>query len=282
MKNSVKAIRARLPNLGANGAANFNHVIGADKTNHNVQVASSYVSNWGNLTEVEMHYMNNWSDNVLRIASSTTSGSTTTLKFQSTEDAIFFVRPYPQLGMTTNGKTQCFYFENAKEFLDQAGEWYLDETANVPCYKPRTGEDMTTATVVAPMLETVLSVNGTSTSNQAGNLWFQGLTFAHSTHLRPSQYGFLDGQAGQGPRKLDDGRCGTRSESRDYECNQPTLDYGGGPIGTTIRTRHRIGPHLRGSECISAPLRPNQRQQRPERRRIESERPCGIRGTQPF
>jgi hypothetical protein len=195
--NGVKTIRARSPNLGANGAPNFNRISGFDKTAHNVQVASSYVSNWNNLTKVEMHYMINWTDNVLRLASYTTSGSTAYLKFQSTEDAILYARPYPQLGMTTTGKQQCFYFENALEFLDQAGEWYLDETANVLYYKPRTGEDMTTATVVAPVVETLLAVNGTSTSNQAAYLWFQGLTFAHSTYLRPSQYGFLDGQAGQ-------------------------------------------------------------------------------------
>ena len=30
-----------------------------------------------------------------------------------------------------------FYFENALELLDQPGEWYLDETANVVYYKPR-------------------------------------------------------------------------------------------------------------------------------------------------
>ena len=195
--NGVKAIRARSPNLGANGAANFNRISGFDKTAHNVQVASSYVANWNNLNKVEMHYMINWTDNVLRLASYTTSGSTAYLKFQSTEDAILYARPYPQLGMTTTGKSQCFYFENALEFLDQPGEWYLDETAKVLYYKPRTGEDMTTATVVAPMVETLLAVNGTSTSDQAAYLWFQGLTFAHSTYLRPSQSGFLDGQAGQ-------------------------------------------------------------------------------------
>jgi hypothetical protein len=47
------------------------------------------------------------------------------------------------------------------------------------------------------MVETIVAVTGTSTSDQAGYLWFQGLTFAHSTYMRPSQYGFLDGQAGQ-------------------------------------------------------------------------------------
>jgi hypothetical protein len=90
-----------------------------------------------------------------------------------------------------------YYFENALEFLDQPGEWYLDETKNVLYYKPRSGEDMTKATVVAPVVETVVSVHGTSTTSQAGYLWFQGIMFAHATYMRPSQSGFCDAQAGQ-------------------------------------------------------------------------------------
>jgi hypothetical protein len=46
-------------------------------------------------------------------------------------------------------------------------------------------------------VETILSVKGTSTADQASYLWFEGLTFAHSTYMRPSQFGFLDAQAGQ-------------------------------------------------------------------------------------
>jgi hypothetical protein len=141
--------------------------------------------------------MINWGDTVLRIASYTTSGSTAYLRFQSPESDILFVREYPTMGLTTTGKSQCFYLENALEFLDLPGEWYLDETADVLYYMPRAGEDMTRATVVAPMLQTLASVNGTSTADQAGYLWFQGLTFAHSTYLVPSQQGFLDLQAGQ-------------------------------------------------------------------------------------
>lgn len=59
-------------------------------------------------------------------------------------------------------------------------------------YKPRTGEDMASATVIVPVVEAIMSVKGTSTSSQASTLWFQGLTFAHSTYMRPSQFGFLD------------------------------------------------------------------------------------------
>jgi len=132
-----------------------------------------------------------WADNVMRIASITSAGGTASIKVQSPENMIFG-RPNPAFFPSQ----MRFYFENAYELLDQPGEWYLDETTNVLYYKPRSGEDMTTATVIAPVVETLLSVNGTSTSDQASYLWFQALTFAHSNYLRASQYGFLDAQAG--------------------------------------------------------------------------------------
>jgi hypothetical protein len=195
--DGVKAIRARSPNLLANNVANFNRLSGWDKNANNVQVPSSAVATWNDLTKVEMHIMIAWGDSALRIASITSTGGTAFLKFQSPESPMVFVRPNPRMDQVGWGSGRAYYFENAKEFLDQPGEWYLDETTSTVYYKPRTGEDMATATVIAPMVETIMSVNGTSTTNQAGYLWFQGLAFAHSTYLRPSQYGFLEAQAGQ-------------------------------------------------------------------------------------
>jgi hypothetical protein len=195
--NGVKAIRARTPNLLANNVANFNRLSGWDKAANNLQVPSSAVATWTNLTKVEMHVMIAWGDSTMRIASITTTGSTAYVKFQSPESPMVFVRPNPRMDQVGWGSGRAYYFENAIEMLDQAGEWYLDETASTVYYKPRAGEDMATATVIAPMVETLMSVKGTSTSDQASYLWFQGLTFAHTTYMRPSQSGFLDGQAGQ-------------------------------------------------------------------------------------
>ena len=195
--NGVKAIRARSPNMLANNVADFNRLSGWDKTANNVQVPSSAVATWNNLTKVEMHINIAWGDSTLRIASITTTGNTAYVKFQSPESPMVFVRPNPRMDQVGWGSGRAYYFENALEFLDQPGEWYLDETTSTVYYKPRTGEDMTKATVIAPMVETVMSVKGTSTSDQASYLWFQGLTFAHSTYMRPSQDGFLDAQAGQ-------------------------------------------------------------------------------------
>jgi hypothetical protein len=195
--NGKKAIRARTPNLGANNSPYFYRLTGWDKNAHNVQVASSAVGTWKNLTKVEMHINIAWGDSAMRIAAITTTGNTAYVTFQTDEDNIVFVRPNPRMDQAGWGSGRAYFFENALEFLDQPGEWYLDETTHTVYYKPRTGEDMSTATVVAPMVETLMSINGTSSSSQASYLWFQGLTFAHSTWMRPSLHGFLDAQAGQ-------------------------------------------------------------------------------------
>lgn len=197
--NGTKAVRARFPNVGTNGSANFYRLTKVDTTGRALDVASSYVSNWNNFTKVEMHLMIAWADATLRLASYTTSGTTSKLKIQDPEGTMLFNRPYPMLGVTFGDKTkqQCFYFENAYEFLDQAGEWYLDESSDIVYYMPRAGETMGTATVVAPILENLVTVTGSSTSQKVGYLSFQGLIFAHSSFMRPSKTGFLDLQAGQ-------------------------------------------------------------------------------------
>jgi hypothetical protein len=195
--NGKKAIRARSPNLGANNTPNFERLSGWDKTAHNVQVPSSAVGKWKNLTKVEMHVNIAWGDSTLRIASISTTGNTAYVKFQEDEDSLVFIRPNPRMDQLGWGQGRAYFFENALEFLDQPGEWYLDETTHTVYYKPRSGEDLSKAVAIVPMVETLMSINGASTSSQVSYLWFEGLTFAHSTWMRPSEHGFLDAQAGQ-------------------------------------------------------------------------------------
>ena len=56
---------------------------------------------------------------------------------------------------------------------------------------------MATATVIAPKVDTLLSIRGASTTNQAHNITFSGIDFLYARYLRPSNYGFLDAQTGQ-------------------------------------------------------------------------------------
>jgi hypothetical protein len=190
--NGVKAVRARTPNLLSGNKPNFYRITGFDNNAKNFQVESAKVSNWNNFTQVEMHLNTQWADNTMRLSSYTVAGSTAYLKIQSTEQNIIFQRKYAWLS-----NNQPFFFDNAYEFLDTAGEWYLNQSTKTLYYKPRAGETMATATVIAPKVDTLLSIRGASTTNQAHNITFSGIAFLYANYLRPSNFGFLDGQAGQ-------------------------------------------------------------------------------------
>jgi hypothetical protein len=83
--------------------------------------------------------------------------------------------------------------ENNYALLGQPGQFFLDTPANQIYYVPRPGEDMSTASVVLPRLETLLSVNGTPTA-PVSNLSFSGMRFRHATWNFGDE-GVLDYQA---------------------------------------------------------------------------------------
>lgn len=78
-----------------------------------------------------------------------------------------------------------FYFLNAFEELDQPGEWYLNRATNKVYYYPRSGENMATAPAFVPVLETLVSVAGSSSTAKATGIGFDGLTFEHGNWLAP-------------------------------------------------------------------------------------------------
>ncbi|MEW6282202.1 MAG: right-handed parallel beta-helix repeat-containing protein, partial [Candidatus Eremiobacterota bacterium] len=91
---------------------------------------------------------------------------------------------------------QVTWFENALEFLDSPGEWYLDSNAGWLYYIPRPGEDLGTATVELAVLETLVQGHG-SEREPVENVCFQGLTFTQATWLAPSgPDGYVADQSG--------------------------------------------------------------------------------------
>jgi len=77
------------------------------------------------------------------------------------------------------------WWENAYEFLDQPGEWYLDPVSKTLYYIPLSGEDMAEADVELPVLETLLEAIGDA-SKPVSYLTFNGLTFRYATWLAPN------------------------------------------------------------------------------------------------
>lgn len=89
-----------------------------------------------------------------------------------------------------------FWILNAFEELDIPGEFYYNEVEEKLYYYPREGENMETADVYIPRLETLMTVKGTENNDKVKNISFENLTFAHSAWYRDLEYGFIQQQAG--------------------------------------------------------------------------------------
>jgi len=205
--NGKKAIRARHPNVKANGDHYFNRLAKVDTFGRAFDVYTDQIKKLENIKKSEIHVMVAWADQVLRIEDVKYNGNTCKIIPQDPERTRLFRRAYPMLGtafMSNPPKQQCYYLENDMSLLDMAGEWYLDEDKNTLYYMPREGEDMTTANVVAPNLETLIQVAGESTKNKVQNISFSGIVFAHTNFMRPSREGLLNLQAGQYAVKVED------------------------------------------------------------------------------
>ncbi|MDR3476781.1 MAG: hypothetical protein P4M14_01965 [Gammaproteobacteria bacterium] len=78
------------------------------------------------------------------------------------------------------------WLENAYEFLNTPGYWYLGSTSNstakIIYYIPRSGEDLTTADVELPVLQTLIQGSGDQTT-PIQYLSFEGLSFQYATWL---------------------------------------------------------------------------------------------------
>lgn len=88
------------------------------------------------------------------------------------------------------------FFENALEFLDEPGEWYLEKSRNTVYYIPKDGENMQEAEVEMPSLTKLMDIKG-SEKNPVKNLRFENLTFSCATWLEPSgNMGYIADQSG--------------------------------------------------------------------------------------
>jgi len=91
---------------------------------------------------------------------------------------------------------QVTRFENAYQFLDTPGEWYLDERHGWLYYIPRPWEDLKSANVQLPVLESLIKGQG-SKQRLISNIEFRGLTFSYATWRQPSgDNGYISDQAG--------------------------------------------------------------------------------------
>ena len=189
--NGRKAVRAR-------DVADFEQmwrIRGMDKEKEELYVPAAAVRKVLHARQVEMVLHEMWCVANLRIKDIKVQGDSAAITFHNPESHIHFMHPWPSPMVTTNGHNSAFFLTNARELLDTPGEWYLDTKEQRLYYMPLPGEDMRTAEVEVPALETLLKVEGTP-DEPVSYVTFKGITFRHATWLRPSIMGHAPLQAG--------------------------------------------------------------------------------------
>jgi hypothetical protein len=71
-------------------------------------------------------------------------------------------------------------YRNCPDKISQHGEWAIDPGVETVYYMPRSGENISTAEIVAPFLDSIIHVKGSAINKLAGNIIFQEIHFAHS------------------------------------------------------------------------------------------------------
>lgn len=189
--NGKKAVRAR----DVDDFEQMFRIRSVDKANETIYVPAKAVKKIINAKYPEMVLHEMWCIANLRIKNIKIQGDSAAVTFHQPESHVHFMHPWPSPMVTTDGHNSAFYLTNAKELLDSEGEWYLDARASKLYYIPRKGEDMGSAEVIAPAVETLVQVAGTP-DEPVKDVTFEGITFSYATWMRPSVSGHAPLQAG--------------------------------------------------------------------------------------
>lgn len=147
-------------------------------------------------TQLEMVVHQRWAIAILRVKSMTDDGNgNTVVRFHDPESRLEFAHPWPQPVIGGERGNSSFFFTNALELLDEPGEWYQDYPSGRIYYYPKDERDMNGKSVVVPVTETLLAVEGTR-ERTVGNICFEDVAFEHASWLRPSHEGHVTLQGG--------------------------------------------------------------------------------------
>jgi len=134
---------------------------------------------WAERGDVEVIAYLNWADLRMQIRS---------------VDAVNHVATLSGDPRPSNKENNAQYFlENAPEFLDSPGEWYLDKKTGTVSYWSEEGEDLIKAEVIAPVLDDLVMIKG-EPGKPVRNVNINGIQFSHTDWTLGSN-GYADTQA---------------------------------------------------------------------------------------
>jgi hypothetical protein len=160
------------------------------KTLDGIRFDSAQVPVFANPEDVELLQHKTWNFLVLGVREATKENGETILKLQQPYGAIAATLAWhcyidPQKTIT---------IRNAYELLKNPGEFYFNRATHTLYYFSN-GEDMSKATVVAPLSEGLLRIAGASPQERVKDLLFTGLTFSYD-HWQLQQVGNSRGMVG--------------------------------------------------------------------------------------
>ena len=148
-----------------------------------------------NAGQLEMIVYQRWAIAILRVKSIDVKDGQAVVSFHEPESHLEFAHPWPQPVIGGEKGNSSFCLTNALELLDQPGEWFQEYPSGTIYYYPQAGENMETAEVIIPALETLVTIDGTL-SRPVKHIQFNGITFAHTSWMRPSYQGHVTLQGG--------------------------------------------------------------------------------------
>lgn len=175
-----------------------------NKGNH----STSLSGRMGGAPEMVLHEM--WCVANLRIKDIKMMGDSAAVTFHEPESTIQFEHPWPCPMVNTKPFTRddgkvlnlnsAFYLTGSKVLLDTPGEWHHDAYNHRLYYMPQNADEARRilsgeVSVTAPALETLIQVEGTL-DRPVHDVSIEGLTFKHTTWMRPTTDGHVPLQAG--------------------------------------------------------------------------------------
>ena len=148
-----------------------------------------------NAGQLEMIVHQRWAIAILRVKSIDVKDGQAVVRFHEPESHLEFAHPWPQPIIGGEKGNSSFCLTNALELLDQPGEWFQEYPSGTIYYYPQASENMETAEVIIPALETLVTIDGTL-SRPVKHIQFNGITFAHTSWMRPSYQGHVTLQGG--------------------------------------------------------------------------------------
>jgi hypothetical protein len=188
--NDAKAIRAR-----DRDADSMNRILSWNHQTESCWIPKPKTPDISSAVGMEMFIHQWWAIAILRIKSVQVQGDSAKLSFYQPESRIQSEHPWPAPWISAKTGNSAFYLTNAVQFLNQAGEWFLDKRNAKVYYWPKANENLSAAKVTAPSLETIVKMEGTI-DDPVSYVFFKGISFEHAGWLRPSKQGHVPHQAG--------------------------------------------------------------------------------------